>query len=277
MIAAISAWAGLSLGSPSQTMPFELHMMIFFESTPSLMRCLAIEMPAAPAPLMATFMSPIFLPTILRALSRAAATTMAVPCWSSWKIGMSHSSISLLSISKQRGAEMSSRLMPPNEPERRYILIILTIASCGIRISELSSITVEAIGKKEVQVINKGKARIILLPGDLKKLLKNYCKDKKITSGPIFITRNGKPMDRSNIWKEMKTLAVKASVPSDLVFPHNFRHYFARNYYSNEKDIAGLSNLLGHSSLNTTMIYVKESVEEATRKVDRAGNRILQQ
>ena len=161
------------------------------------------------------------------------------------------------------------------QKNHRLSLIILTIASCGIRISELSSITVEAIGKKEVQVINKGKARIILLPGDLKKLLKNYCKDKKITSGPIFITRNGKPMDRSNIWKEMKTLSVKASVPSDLVFPHNFRHYFARNYYSNEKDIAGLSNLLGHSSLNTTMIYVKESVEEATRKVDRAGNRIL--
>ena len=125
------------------------------------------------------------------------------------------------------------------------------------------------------RVNNKGKARIILLPGNLKTLLKKYCKDQKITSGPVFITRNGKPVDRSNVWKEMKALAVKAEIPSDLVFPHNFRHYFARNYYSNEKDIAGLSNLLGHSSLNTTMIYVKESVEEATRKVDRAGNRIL--
>ncbi|MBP5174209.1 MAG: tyrosine-type recombinase/integrase [Clostridia bacterium] len=159
--------------------------------------------------------------------------------------------------------------------KHRLAMIILTIASSGIRVSELSAITVESLSSRGVQVVNKGKSRSVLLPIELKEILTKYCSDNKIVSGPIFITRKGNPVDRSNVWKEMKALAAKTSVPKEIVFPHNIRHYFARNYYVIEKDIAGLSTLLGHNSLNTTKIYVNESSEEAQKKVNHAGEAIF--
>jgi len=153
----------------------------------------------------------------------------------------------------------------------RLASIIFTLTSTGIRISELSAFTVEALERSEVQVDNKGKIRQVLLPSRLCKELKDYCKHRGIRSGRIFATRNGKALDRTNIWKELKQLAALAGVSEEKVFPHNFRHFFARNYYTIEGDIAGLSNLLGHSSINTTMIYVKESRAAAMKKIEHAG------
>ncbi|MCQ2426880.1 MAG: tyrosine-type recombinase/integrase [Clostridia bacterium] len=157
----------------------------------------------------------------------------------------------------------------------RLALIIFTLTSTGIRISELSSITVESLISTDVTVENKGKKRSVLLPSNLCKALISYCRCEKIRSGPVFKTKSGKPLDRSNIWKELKALAEIAGIPSEKVFPHNFRHFFAKNYYSIEGDIAGLSNLLGHSSINTTMIYVKESRDDAIKKVEHAGRALI--
>ena len=114
VISAISRLTALSFSSPLQMMPLLSHMVMCL--TPMFIRCLAMAMPAAPAPFITTLISSIFLPVIFRALSKPAATMIAVPCWSSWKIGISHFSLSFFSISKQRGAEISSKLMPPKLP-----------------------------------------------------------------------------------------------------------------------------------------------------------------
>lgn len=139
---------------------------------------------------------------------------------------------------------------------RRLNLILQTICGTGIRISELRFITVEAIKNGRAEVSCKGKNRVIFLVKQLKKKLLRYAAEQKIKSGAIFITKAGNPVDRSNIWREMKALCKKANVYPDKVFPHNLRHLFARTFYSLEKDIAKLADTLGHSSINTTRIYI---------------------
>lgn len=141
-------------------------------------------------------------------------------------------------------------------------LIIQTIAGTGIRISELQYITVDAIKKGEVSVCCKGKNRTIFIVRDLQKKLLRYIAEQKITSGYVFISKNGKPLDRSNIWREMKKLCCEAGVNPQKVFPHNLRHLFARVYYNLEKDIAKLADILGHSSINTTRIYIVSTGSE---------------
>jgi len=151
----------------------------------------------------------------------------------------------------------------------RLSLLIETICATGIRVSELKYITVQSVRRGEAIVNCKGKTRTIFIPKRLQKKLVRYINKQKIISGAVFITRNGKPMNRSNIWREMKALCEKADVPREKVFPHNLRHLFARTFYNIEKDIVKLADILGHSSIDTTRIYIITTCEEYRRKINR--------
>ncbi len=148
-------------------------------------------------------------------------------------------------------------------------LLLQTICGTGIRVSELKFITVEAVKKGEATVSLKGKTREVFIVKVLKQKLLRYAEKKKITSGAIFITRGGKPMSRTNIWREMKNLCKEARVNKAKVFPHNLRHLFARTFYSIEKDIAKLSDILGHSSINTTRIYIVTTGGEHRQRMEK--------
>ena len=154
--------------------------------------------------------------------------------------------------------------------ERLYLLM-QTICSSGIRVSELKYVTVEAIMTGRAEISLKGKRRTVFLNDSLCKQLKRFAKEQKIKSGPVFVTKNGNPLDRSNIWADMKKLCKDANVSSKKVFPHNLRHLFARTYYSIQKDIVRLADILGHSSINTTRIYTMESGEIHRRQLQKLG------
>ena len=151
----------------------------------------------------------------------------------------------------------------------RLCLILQTICGTGIRASELQFITVEAVRKGEAIVSLKGKTRSIFIVRDLQKKLLRYISEQKITAGAIFITRSGKPMNRTNIWREMKKLCIEAEVNPEKVFPHNLRHLFARVFYGIEKDIAKLADILGHSSINTTRTYIISTGTEHRQRMER--------
>lgn len=150
-------------------------------------------------------------------------------------------------------------------------LIMQTICGTGIRVSELKHFTVEAIKKGKVVVHCKSKIRTIFIPGKLRKLLLDFAKKKKIKSGMIFVTKNGKAMDRSNIWAQMKHLCKKAGVKATKVFPHNLRKLFAKTFYKIDKDIAKLADILGHGSIDTTRIYIMTTGAEHKKKIERLG------
>lgn len=154
-----------------------------------------------------------------------------------------------------------------NGDERLY-LIMQAICATGIRISELPFITVSALHSRRARVSLKGKTRTVLLPIELCNKLKEYVKKRNIASGSVFITRNGKPVDRSNILHDMKKLCRQAKVAETKVFPHNLRHLFAVTFYKAERDICHLADLLGHSNINTTRIYTLVSCEEQERTLD---------
>lgn len=154
--------------------------------------------------------------------------------------------------------------------EQLYFLM-QTICSTGIRVSELCYITVESLKAQKAQINLKGKMRVVILPKELCKMLLKYSKEQKIASGSVFVSRNGKPLDRSNIWKMMKALCESAGVARAKVFPHNLRHLFARRFYSIQKDIVRLADILGHSSVNTTRIYTMETGETHRRQIQRLG------
>lgn len=151
----------------------------------------------------------------------------------------------------------------------RLCLILQTICGTGIRVSELQFITVEAVRKGEATVSLKGKTRSIFIVRDLQKKLLRYISEQHIMTGAIFITRTGKPMSRTNIWREMKSLCIEAEVNPEKVFPHNLRHLFARVFYGIEKDIAKLADILGHSSINTTRIYIISTGTEHRQRMER--------
>lgn len=153
----------------------------------------------------------------------------------------------------------------------RLYYLMQTICSTGIRVSEVKAITVEAVKRGCAKINCKGKLRVVILPHDLCKLLEKYVKSEKIKKGPVFVTRNGKPLDRSNIWHDMKKLCNHAKVEKEKVFPHNLRHLFARTYYSVEKDIVRLADILGHSSVNTTRIYTMETGDVHRRQIEKLG------
>ncbi len=150
----------------------------------------------------------------------------------------------------------------------RLNLIIQTICGTGIRVSELRYITVEALQSGEATVSCKGKNRRVFIVPQLKKRLLHYVKKQRIASGAVFITRNGNPVSRNNIWREMKSLCKQANVAPSKVFPHNLRHLFARTFYGIEKDIAKLADILGHASINTTRIYIVTTGAEHKRRME---------
>ena len=154
--------------------------------------------------------------------------------------------------------------------EQLYFLM-QTICSTGIRVSELCYITVESLKAQKAQINLKGKMRVVILPKELCKMLLKYSKEQNITSGSVFVSRNGKPLDRSNIWEMMKALCESAGVARAKVFPHNLRHLFARTFYSIQKDIVRLADILGHSSVNTTRIYTMETGEIHRRQIQKLG------
>ncbi len=154
---------------------------------------------------------------------------------------------------------------------QRLYLLIQTICSTGIRVSELRHITVEAARVGTADICCKGKNRRVFLPHALCQMLKVYVKEQGIKSGSVFITKNGKPLDRSNVWSDMKKLCVSANVSEKKVFPHNLRHLFARTYYSLQKDIVRLADILGHTSVNTTRIYTMENGEIHRRQIQKLG------
>ncbi|MFI3116198.1 MAG: tyrosine-type recombinase/integrase [Clostridia bacterium] len=156
-----------------------------------------------------------------------------------------------------------------NKGDFRLSLIIQTICSTGIRVSELLYITFSSVHSTQTVVRNKGKTRTILLPKDLCKLLKKYCFENNIKSGSIFITKNGKPINRSNIWKMMKSLCKTAKINENKVFPHNLRHLFAKTFYKIEKDISKLADILGHSSIETTRIYIISSFDKHVKQINK--------
>lgn len=149
-----------------------------------------------------------------------------------------------------------------NRPNLRLYYVILTICSTGIRVGELQFVTVDALRTGRVQIHLKGKDRTILLPKKLIKKLKQYVSSRFIKTGPVFQTKSGKPLDRSNIWHEMKGICNEAGVDKSKVFPHNLRHLFARCFYAVEKNLALLADILGHSSIETTRIYVAEGIRK---------------
>lgn len=151
---------------------------------------------------------------------------------------------------------------------KRLNLMIQTICGTGIRVSELQHITVEAVQRGEAVVNCKGKNRRIFIVPELRKKLLCYVKEQKIISGAVFVTRNGKPVSRHNIWRDMKALCKDAGVLPEKVFPHNLRHLFARTFYGMEKDIAKLADILGHTSINTTRIYIVTTASEHKRKME---------
>lgn len=142
---------------------------------------------------------------------------------------------------------------------QRLLLVMEAICATGIRVGELRFFTVEAARLGRAEVCSKGKVRTVFLPRKLQRPLLDYAKGQKITAGPVFVTRSGRPLDRSNIWHEMKALCKDAGVAEGKVFPHNLRHLFARAYYALERDIVRLADILGHSSIDTTRIYTMES------------------
>ena len=154
------------------------------------------------------------------------------------------------------------------EGDTRLALLLETMAGTGIRVSEVQAITAESLRAGKAEIICKGKRRTIVLPGKLCKTLLKYCKSVNITSGPVFLSKTGRPLDRSNIWKSMKRLAAKARVALSKVFPHNLRHLFARTYYKMYKDILRLSDILGHSSIETTRIYTIRSFTEQRAQME---------
>ena len=163
------------------------------------------------------------------------------------------------------------RLLAASKKNKQLNLVLQTICGTGIRVSELQFFTVEAVRCGEITVSCKSKTRTILVPGKLKNILLNYAKRCDITSGAIFVGKNGKPLDRSSIWRQMKQLCKAAGVQESKVFPHNLRKLFARTFYGIEKDIAKLADILGHSSINTTRIYIMTTGQEHRRKIERLG------
>lgn len=155
--------------------------------------------------------------------------------------------------------------------KERLALVMETICATGVRVSELRYLTVDAIQRGRAEISLKGKIRTILIPTKLRRKLLKYAKKNKTASGEIFLTGNGKSLSRRQIWAEMKRLCVRAGVEPSRVFPHNLRHLFATAYYRAYRDIAKLADVLGHSSIETTRIYLLTSGAEHQRQLDRLG------
>lgn len=160
------------------------------------------------------------------------------------------------------------RLLEASRGDEQMNLLLQTICATGIRISELRYFTVEAIRSEELTVCCKNKTRTIFLPPQLRKALSRHAARRNIRSGPVFVTRSGNCLDRSNVWAKMKRLCAAANVESHKVYPHNLRKLFARTFYTMEKDLALLADILGHGSIETTRIYIMSTGKEHRQKIE---------
>lgn len=158
-----------------------------------------------------------------------------------------------------------------NRKNKRLYYLMQTVASTGLRVSEIQYVTCEAVRQGQAVINCKGKIRQIFLPKKLCKMLLSYIKERNIKSGAVFVSKNGRPLDRSHIWKMLKSLCEAAGVSRDKVFPHNLRHLFARTFYSLQKDIVRLADILGHSNIETTRIYTMESGAEHRKLLQKLG------
>ena len=172
---------------------------------------------------------------------------------------------------RQLTREEYLRLLEAARSRPRLYYLLQTICATGVRVSEIQYFTLEAVKRGQVIIRCKNKTRTILIPGKLRGYLLRYADKQKIRSGPIFVSRNGRPLDRSAIWTQMKGLCLAANVAPGKVFPHNLRKLFARAFYAIEKDIAKLADVLGHSSVNTTRIYIMTTGLEHRRQLERLG------
>lgn len=189
--------------------------------------------------------------------------------------------VKLLKIQKQIFANESKELTKDeydrllnaalSKGNEKLYLLMQTICATGIRVSELQFITVESLRKRKANIDLKGKMRMVIIPNNLCKTLLKYASEQKITTGSIFISKNGKPLNRSNIWKMMQSLCADANVSKSKVFPHNLRHLFAKRYYSLHKDIVRLADILGHTSVNTTRIYTMETGDIHRKQIQELG------
>lgn len=150
-------------------------------------------------------------------------------------------------------------------------LLMETICATGIRVSEVRYITVETAKKRKAEISLKGKIRCIFIPGKLAKKLLKYAEREKICGGEIFVTKEGKSLSRRKIWGEMKKLAKEAGVEESKVFPHNLRHLFARTFYRMDHDLVRLADVLGHSSIETTRLYLVTTGTEHEKQMNRMG------
>ena len=171
---------------------------------------------------------------------------------------------------EKSGGFCDSRVLG-NRTRRRAEMIAQTISSLGLRVSELPAVTVEAVNSRRVSIYCKGKSRQVPVPGGLKRALTRYCEEMDIASGAIFVTRTGRAVHRTNVWRELKCLAAMTGVSGAKAYPHNFRHFFACMYYRKYHDLVGLSAILGHSNINTTRIYAALSAEECEKRMDELG------
>ncbi len=172
---------------------------------------------------------------------------------------------------KELSRQEYGKLLTAAQHQPQLSLLMQTICATGIRVSELQYFTVESVSRGEVTIRCKNKTRTILVPGKLRTHLLKFAKQNKISTGAIFITSTGRPLDRSRIWARMKQLCHAAGVLPSKVFPHNLRKLFARTFYGMEKDIAKLADILGHSSIDTTRIYIMSTGTEHRRKLERLG------
>lgn len=157
------------------------------------------------------------------------------------------------------------------QKNERLALVIQTICATGIRVSELRFITAEAVNSGRAEISNKGKLRTVFLPRTLRRLLADYLHRQGRTEGVVFVTRNGKPLDRSNVWRDMKALCQSARVDPQKVFPHNLRHLFARMFYATDHDLSRLADILGHSNIATTRIYTAECGTVHAQQIEKLG------
>lgn len=155
--------------------------------------------------------------------------------------------------------------------QERLGLVLETLGSAGLRISELKFVTVEAVRRGQAEIDMKSKVRVVMLPKKLCRKLLAWCGSAGISGGPVFLTRTGRTLTRQEIWREMKTLCAHAGIPESKVYPHNFRHMFATAFYGECKDIVKLADVLGHSNVNTTRIYLISSGREHARQLDKLG------
>ncbi len=213
-------------------------------------------------------------------VSSANSMLAAVNKFLDWK-GFHEYRVKSLKVQKQifrdKGRELSrkeyERLIRTARKQNKFRLemIMQTICGTGIRIGELSYITVEAVRQGEAVVLGKGKRRVIFITAQLRKYLLDYCQQNHIKAGAVFITKGGQPINRSNIWTEMKGICKSAGVEAFKVFPHNLRHLFARICYQKKKDIAYLADILGHSNIETTRIYTISSGSEHKKMLASLG------